>query len=185
MAEHQYGEVIQFPPPQGDATAAAPPPTAAVQPPPAPLVEQLRAQLDTLTHAMATAVGRLGALPNSAVDPEVRRGLVSQYRDLSDFATQLYERLVTTNTETGQTFGIDGEVMKFQEDVQLFLGAVESQIAAVTGGGNSLAGLGQTPNGNGVPQATGRWMWWVGAAVLVGGIGWWVLSQRDGPTPAY
>lgn len=174
---------------------------------PAPLA--LRNQLETVVGDLHIAYARLGQIPGYAMDPSAFTSLQNQYATLMDIGGQLAGRLDNLGPALGEDLGLSKEINRLQEDVEAFVGAVESAIMQMTtanGAGDKSNGDGAPPPNSGlapipggalppVPPPSGQaalasstpWLRWglvVGSLLLVAGGGYWWYQRRPGVTPA-
>lgn len=173
----------------------------------------LRNQLESIIGDLRLAYARLGQLPPEAIEPDTFAGLTRQYAQLMDIAGQLTGRLNDLGPMIGEDLGLAKDVNRLQGDIELYIGAVESNIASMM----AMELQQQDPNGNGAhwevgveqavlepqmpgngpapgngaalaPPGGGTWMQWglvIGGLIVVAGGTYYYYYQKQRVTPAF
>lgn len=91
----------------------------------------LRNQLESIIGDLRLAYARLGQLPPEAIEADTFAGLTRQYAQLMDIAGQLSVRMNELGPMIGEDLGLAKEINRLQGDVEMYIGAVESNIASM------------------------------------------------------
>lgn len=121
----------------------------------------LRNQLESILGDLRLAYARLGQLPPDAIEPDTFTGLTGQYAQLMDIAGQLTARLNNLGPMIGEDLGLAKEINRLQGDIEIYIGAVEGNIASMLAQEQAAAQQGGNGAGNGT-----QWEVQAGEAVL-------------------